>query len=58
MFESMKHYDMIYVKHERYDMIDMQNDELAWNTTPAYTWKSQYTHESYDKWYDKRYEKW
>ena len=29
MFESMKHYDMIYVKHERYDMIDMQNDELA-----------------------------
>ena len=23
-----------------YEMIDMQNDELAWNTTSIYTWKS------------------
>ena len=30
---------MTYVRHEWYDMIDMQNDKLAWNTTPAYAWK-------------------
>ena len=39
MSESMKRYDMIYVRHEWYDMIDMQNDELAWSTTPTYAWK-------------------
>ena len=33
------------------DVIDIQNDELAWNTTSMYA-------ERYDKWYDKRYVKW
>ena len=33
--KAWKCYDMIYVRHEWYDMIDMQNDKLAWNTTPT-----------------------
>ena len=32
-------------------MIDMQNDELAWNTPLC-------VHERYNKWYGKGYDKW
>ena len=34
--EVRKRYDMIFVHEKWYDMTDIRNDELAWNTIPVY----------------------